>query len=228
MSVEQAAIHELQEQLQRVFAGHQAMHTRTCVTTCGRGAGTHGDVLNVHTEVFGTDTRGRGGGKEGEGGVTVSSANHETAHVELSRASERFTERNPWFLPIQGLRTGREQHVPDSSNHSLYLMKLLSSTFILRDTAEGISTHNTHLRTNTHSPTHRPTDPPTTTPLPSLSLSSHTHTQTHMYMCVYLCMCVFTCPSVCAVPCNTVLVCAARSQCGDFFLMVGESRMHAR
>ena len=24
--------------------------TRTCVTTCGRGAGTHGDVLNLHTE----------------------------------------------------------------------------------------------------------------------------------------------------------------------------------
>ena len=27
--------------------------TRTCVTTCARGAGTHGDVLNLHTEVFG-------------------------------------------------------------------------------------------------------------------------------------------------------------------------------
>ena len=58
-------------------------------TPCGRGAGTHGDVLNLHTEVFEMDTRGRGGRKEGEGrGVTVSSANHETAHVELSRASE--------------------------------------------------------------------------------------------------------------------------------------------
>ena len=29
-----------------------AGNTRTCVTTCGRGAGTHGDVLNVHTEFF--------------------------------------------------------------------------------------------------------------------------------------------------------------------------------
>ena len=95
--------------------------------------------------------RRRGGGKGGEWrGVTVSSANHETAHVELSRASERFTERNPWFFPIQGLRTGREQHVPESSNHSLYLMKLL------RDTAEGIITHITHIRTNTYSPTHPP------------------------------------------------------------------------
>ena len=26
--------------------------TRTCVTTCARGAGTHGDVLNLHTEAF--------------------------------------------------------------------------------------------------------------------------------------------------------------------------------
>ena len=43
--------------------------TRTCVTTCGRGAGTHGDVLNLHTEVFGTNTRKRGGrGGRGEGG----------------------------------------------------------------------------------------------------------------------------------------------------------------
>ena len=26
--------------------------TRTCVSTCARGAGTHGDVLNVHTGIF--------------------------------------------------------------------------------------------------------------------------------------------------------------------------------
>ena len=105
-----------------------SLSLRTCVTTCGRGAGTHGDVLNLHTEVFETDTRWRGGERrERRGGVTISSADHETAHVELSRALERFTERNPWFLPIQGLRTGREQHVLESSNHSLYLTKLLSS-----------------------------------------------------------------------------------------------------
>ena len=33
--------------------------TRTCVTTCGRGAGTHGDVLNLHTEVFSAGHTGR-------------------------------------------------------------------------------------------------------------------------------------------------------------------------
>ena len=31
-----------------VYAGT----TRTCVETCARGAGTHGDVLNVHTGTF--------------------------------------------------------------------------------------------------------------------------------------------------------------------------------
>ena len=31
--------------------------TRTCVSTCARGAGTHGDVLNVHTGTFWVDTR---------------------------------------------------------------------------------------------------------------------------------------------------------------------------
>ena len=140
---------------------HMCYHMRAwCRYTRGRFESAHGRFWDGHTE--------ERGGKEGEGrGVTVSSAIHETAHVELSRASERFTERNPWFLPIHGLRTGREQHVLESSNHSLYLMKLL------RDTAVGISTHNTHIRTNTYSP---PTHPP---PLSS------------MYTHVYMCMCVY-------------------------------------
>ena len=41
--------------------------TPACVTTCGLGAGTHGDVLNVHTEVFGTDTRRRKGERRERG-----------------------------------------------------------------------------------------------------------------------------------------------------------------
>ena len=46
-------------------------------------------VCRFKTEVFETDTRVRGEGKEGERRrVKVSSANHEKAHVELSRALE--------------------------------------------------------------------------------------------------------------------------------------------
>ena len=91
---------------------HMCQNMRAwCRYTQGRFESTHGGF-------FGR-TLGRGDGEGEVKGVTVSSANHETAHVELSRALKRFTERNPWFLPIQGLRKGREQHVPDSSNHSL-------------------------------------------------------------------------------------------------------------
>ena len=41
--------------------------TRTCVTTCGRGVGTHGDVLNLHTEISWTDIRRREEGERGRG-----------------------------------------------------------------------------------------------------------------------------------------------------------------
>ena len=148
----------------------------SCRYTRGRFESTHGGFWDGHTEEM--------EGKEGERReVTVSSANHETVHVELSRASERFTERNPWFLPIQGLRTSREQHVPESSDHSLYLMKLL------RDTAEGISTHNTHIRTNhilTNPPTHRPTHHHSPS-LPTLPLPhAHAHANAHVHAPVYV------------------------------------------
>ena len=105
--------------------------TRTCVSTCGRGAGTHGDVLNLHTEVFWTDTRGRGGrgrrGGRGEG-VTVSSAYQEKP-TKSSHLAPQVHRRKPLDLTIQGLRKDSEQHVPESSNHSLYMMKLLSSSY---------------------------------------------------------------------------------------------------
>ena len=143
-----------------------------CLYTRGRFEPTHGGFWDGHTEER---------GKEGEGrGVTVSSANHETAHVELSRALERFTERNPWFLPIQGLRTGREQHVPESSNHSLYLMKLL------RDTAEGISTHTNPPTTHHHSPPL----PPLPLPLPHAHANAHVHARVFVYVCICVCTCI--------------------------------------
>ena len=73
---------------------------------------THGDVLNLHTE---------GGGEAGV--ITVSSAypNLPGYHV-----LQRFNTETLGSFPFSSLRIGREQHVPDSSNHSLYLIKLFS------------------------------------------------------------------------------------------------------
>ena len=112
----------------RVYRHHAHMcyHMRAwCRHTRGRSESKHGGSLDGHT------------GRERGGGVTVSSA-HRNLDLGLSRASERFTERNPWISQIFSLRIGREQHVPESSNHSLYLMKLLSSIYP-GETLEGTS-----------------------------------------------------------------------------------------
>ena len=37
--------------------------------------------------------------------------------------SREVHQRNRWILPISSLRTGRTRHVPDSFNHSLYLIR---------------------------------------------------------------------------------------------------------
>ena len=95
---------------------HRLLTTRRLrVETCGRGAGTHGDVLNLHTEVFWTDTRGGGGRR-----VIVSSA-CQNLPTEGHHVPQRFTKETLESLPIQSLRTGRTRHVPDSFNHLLYL-----------------------------------------------------------------------------------------------------------
>ena len=49
------------------------------------------------------------------------------AHVEFSLAPQ-VHQRNPWIINNFSLRIDREQHVSDSSNHSLYLIKLLNSS----------------------------------------------------------------------------------------------------
>ena len=176
--------------------------TCTCVTTCASGAGTHGAVLNPYTEAFlNVHTGERGRGERGGGSPSVLLTKKSPRRVLTW--PHKFTERNPWFLPIRSLRTGREQHVPESSNHPLYLIRLFSFRNLEETPTQRHKhqhnrhkhQHNTH--TNTYSPTHRPTDPPNTTPLPSLSSPSpsHTHTQTQMYMCICICRCV--CVSVC-------------------------------
>ena len=41
----------------------------------------------------------------------------------------RFTKETLGSFPFSNLRTGREQHVPDSSNHWLYLIKSFNSSY---------------------------------------------------------------------------------------------------
>ena len=84
-------------------------------------AATHGDVLNVHT----------GGVLDGH-----TERGHRQfclprkAHVQFSLAPEKFTNETLGSYPFFSLRIGQSiQHVPDSSNHSLYQMKLLSSSY---------------------------------------------------------------------------------------------------
>ena len=136
-------------------------HTHMCHHMCAWCRYTRGRIESTHEGFLDRHTGERRGeeGERREGHRQFCSPKF--AH-KFARASERFTERNPWFLPIQGLRTGREQHVPASSNHSLYLMKLL------RDT---------------------PTHPPTTTPLPSLPFSfphAHAHANANVHASVYV------------------------------------------
>ena len=88
----------------------------TCVSTCARGAGTHGYVLNAHTEAFSnphTDSRRQ-------------FCLPRKAHVEFSLGPREVHQRNCWIIHIFSVRIDREQHVPDSSSNSLYIIKLFS------------------------------------------------------------------------------------------------------
>ena len=67
--------------------------------TCERVAGTHGDVLNVHTEAFWMDTHG-GGGEGGEGGGSTPVLLTKKSPRRVITWLERFTERNERILPI--------------------------------------------------------------------------------------------------------------------------------
>ena len=52
-----------------------------------------------------------------------------TAHVGLSLGPTGSPKVTTGCCPCSSLRTGREQHVPDSSNHSLCLINLLSNSY---------------------------------------------------------------------------------------------------
>ena len=51
-----------------------------------------------------------------------------TAHVGLSLGPAGSPKVTTGSCPCSSLRKDREQHVPDSSNHSLYLMKIVKQT----------------------------------------------------------------------------------------------------
>ena len=70
-------------------------------------------------------------------GVITSSAYQEKA-TKSSHLTPEVHQRHPWILPFFSLRTDRQQHFLDSSNHSLHLTKLLSSSYP-GETLEGTS-----------------------------------------------------------------------------------------
>ena len=77
-------------------------------------------------------------------------------HVGLSRAPE-VQQRSPCMLPTFSLRIGREEHVRDSSNCSLYLIKLFKLQTHDTTTQTDTHTHNTATHNNTaqNTPQHR-------------------------------------------------------------------------
>ena len=92
--------------------------------SCARVAGIHG-TFRIHTEsVLSLHTA-----------VIASSAYQESPRgvITCIRGSPKVTTE---CCPCSSLRRDREQHVPDSSNHSLCLIKLLSSS-CCGETLEG-------------------------------------------------------------------------------------------
>ena len=88
------------------------------------GAGTNGDVLNLHTEgVFVHTHTGE------EGGCRRQVCLPKFAHVGLSRGAREVHQRNNRILHIFTLRISREQHVLESSNHLLCPIKLFSFSY---------------------------------------------------------------------------------------------------
>ena len=60
-------------------------------------------------------------------------------HMWSCRVYHGFTKVRTGSCPFWSLRVGREQHVADSSNHSLYLIKLLNSSDPEGNTLSGMS-----------------------------------------------------------------------------------------
>ena len=87
-----------------------------CFNMCARCRYNWGRVERAHGGVF----------ESAYGGGRPQFCLPRKAHVEFSLGPTEVHQRNPWILHFFSLRMDREQHVPDSSNHSLYLIKLFS------------------------------------------------------------------------------------------------------
>ena len=84
---------------------------------------THANTHTLHTNTHNAQTHKRT--TQNTQGVIASSA-YQNLPTYSNHLTPEVQQRNPWILQIFSLRTDREQHVPDSSNHSLYLIKLFS------------------------------------------------------------------------------------------------------
>ena len=143
---------------------------------------------------------GEGGGEGGHRQFCLPRLVHVV--ITCSRGSPKETSG---CYKFQGLRTGREQHVPESSDHSLYLIKLFNFRNF-EETAESVLSADTH--TPTHTNTHN--TPQDTTPHHNAThhtqhtvtntytntrndthTQTHTHTHMYMHMHVYMSMYMF-------------------------------------
>ena len=131
--------------------------TPACGNTCARGAGTHGDVLNLHTEVFWTDTRERGEERKERGGGSPS--------VLLTKKSPRRVLTWPPQVhhkkPLDLTHSRFENRWRTTRSRVLQSFALPDEAVELHFYLEGNfggesahTTHNTHIRTNTCPSTH--------------------------------------------------------------------------
>ena len=165
----------------RVYRHHARMCQNMrawCRYTQGRLESTHGGFfLDGHTG------RGEGRKRRRVSPPVLLTMNGPRSYHLL----ERFTERNPCVLQISSLRTGREQHVSDSSNHSLSLLQLFSFS-CPEEYCEG--TTNTPPTHHHHHHSLSPLSPtPHNTPTRSQKQTqtpTQRHTRTHMYLYMYM------------------------------------------
>ena len=72
--------------------------------------------MPIHTGAFWMDTRRGSGGRR------------QFCLPKFAHVPQKFTENNHWMLPVVKLENRPRTTCSDSSNHSLYLLKLLSSS----------------------------------------------------------------------------------------------------